>query len=205
MRPGDYNAWTEEELVAGFRTSGKEQIFAVLWRRHWTRIYRQCLAFAGSSADAEDLTAQAFTLAWQQVQRFQGGDFLAWLAVIARNCCINHARSAWSRLVIAAGDEVTAMADRPHDRSGSQEDRTFSAELEQLVSQLPDEQRIAVKLFFIDGYSYEQIAALMQCDVKRVKSYLQNAKRKLQLLWFETAEAKSPSRNRRERSGHERA
>ena len=64
------------------------------------------------------------------------------------------------------------------------------AELEQLVNQLPDEQRIAVKLFFIDGYSYEQIAGLMQCDVKRVKSYLQNAKRKLQLLWFEPAQLK---------------
>ena len=190
MRPDDNDARTEEELVASFQASGGEAAFGVLWRRHRARIYRQCLAFAGNPADAEDLTAQAFTLAWREAHRFQGGDFLAWLAVIARNCCINHARSAWSRLVTPAGDEITAMADQQHDPHGSQEDGTFSAELEQLVNQLPDEQRVAVKLFFIDGYSYEQIAGLMQCDVKRVKSYLQNAKRKLQLLWFEPAEAK---------------
>jgi RNA polymerase sigma-70 factor (ECF subfamily) len=130
------------------------------------------------------LTAQTFLLAWRQVHRFQGGDFLAWLVVIARNCCINHAQSAWSRLVKLTGHRISAMVDQPRDKYSSGEDRTFSAELEQLVNQLPDEQRIAVKLFFIDGYCYEQIADLMQCDVKRVKSYLQNAKRKLQRLWF---------------------
>jgi RNA polymerase sigma-70 factor (ECF subfamily) len=86
--------------------------------------------------------------------------------------------------VTPAGDEISAKADQPRDPYGAGEDRTFSAELEQLVNQLPDEQRIAVKLFFIDGYSYRQIARLMQCDVRRVKSYLQNAKRKLRLLWF---------------------
>ena len=199
MRPEDRDTRTEEELVAAFQVSGNQRIFAVLWRRHWSRIYRQCLAFAGRPADAEDLTAQAFTHAWREVHRFQGGDFLPWLAVIARNCCINHARSAWSRRVRAAGDEIAAMADEPRDPQSSGEDRTFSAELEQLVNQLPDEQRIAVKLFFIDGYSYEQIAGLMQCEVKRVKSHLQNAKRKLQLLWFETAEPKGKG------SGDERA
>jgi RNA polymerase sigma-70 factor (ECF subfamily) len=89
--------------------------------------------------------------------------------------------------VTPTGDEIIAMSDQQDDPHSSQADRTFSAELEQLVNQLPDEQRVAVKLFFIDGYSYEQIAHLMQCDVKRVKSYLQNAKRKLQLLWFEPA------------------
>jgi RNA polymerase sigma-70 factor (ECF subfamily) len=190
MRPEDDDSRTDEELIAGFQASGKERVFAVLWWRHWARIYRQCLAFAGSAADAEDLTAQAFTRAWREAHRFQGGDFLAWLAVIARNCCINHAQSAWSRLVTPTGDEITAMAEQQDNPRGSPEDRTFSAELEQLVNQLPDEQRIAVKLFFIDGYSYEQIAGLMQCDVKRVKSYLQNAKRKLQLFWFEPAKRK---------------
>ena len=191
MGPEAGDARTDEELVASFQASGNEAPFAVLWRRHWARIYRQCLAFAGNPADAEDLTAQAFLLAWREVQRFQGGDFVAWLAMIARNCCINHARSAWSRLVTPAGDEIAAMADQQHNPHGSQEDRTFSTELEQIVNQLPDEQRVAIKLFFIDGHSYGQVASLMQCDVKQVKSYLQNAKRKLQLLWCEPSGAKA--------------
>jgi RNA polymerase sigma-70 factor (ECF subfamily) len=175
---------SDEEPAARLETSRDDAGFAVLWQRHGPRIYRLCLAFSRNRAEAEDLTAQTFLLAWREVHRFQDGDFLTWLAVIARNCCINHAQSAWSRLVMPAGDEISAMADQPSDPYGSGEDRTFSAELEQLVNQLPDEQRIAVKLYFIDGYSYGQIAGLMRCDVKRVKSYLQNAKRKLQLLWF---------------------
>jgi DNA-directed RNA polymerase specialized sigma24 family protein len=50
-----------------------------------------------------------------------------------------------------------------------------------------------VKLFFIDGYSYEQIAGLMHCEVKQVKSHLQNAKRKLQILWGVPSGAKEGS------------
>lgn len=183
MGPDACDVRSDEEPTARFEISRDAARFAGLWRRHGPSIYRQCLAFSGNRADAEDLTAQTFFCAWREVHRFKDGDFLAWLARIARNCCINHARSAWSRLVKLAGEEIGAMADRPCDSCGSSEDRTFSAELEQLVNQLPDKQRIAVKLFFIDGYSYEEIAGLMQCDVKRVKSYLQNAKRKLQLLW----------------------
>jgi RNA polymerase sigma-70 factor (ECF subfamily) len=184
MGPDGCDVRSGEEPVARFEAFRDDAGFAVLWSRHRLRIYRLCLAFSGNRAEAEDLTAQTFLLAWRKVQRFQVGDPYAWLVVIARNCCINHAQSAWSRLVMPSGDEITAMANQPHDPYGSGEDRTFSAELEELVNQLPEEQRIAVKLFFIDGYSYEQIADLMQCEVKRVKSYLQNAKRKLQLLWF---------------------
>jgi RNA polymerase sigma-70 factor (ECF subfamily) len=170
MKADDYDARTDEELIASFQASGNQAVFAALWRRHWARIYRQCLAFAGNPVDAEDLTAQAFALAWRESYRFQGGAFLAWLAVIARNCCINHVQSAWSRLVTPTGDEITAMAEQQRDPHPSSEDRTFSAELEQIVNQLPNEQRVAVKLFFIDGYSYDEIAVLMQSDVKLVKS-----------------------------------
>jgi len=56
MRPEDYDARTDEELVASFQASGSEG------------------AFAGNPADAEDLTAQAFTLAWREARQFQGGD-----------------------------------------------------------------------------------------------------------------------------------
>ena len=190
MKPEDHDVRSDEDLVARFQASGDQEMFVLLWRRHWARIYRQCLAFTGNPAGAEDLTARVFTLAWRQIQRFRSGNFSAWLAVIARNCCINDARSAWSRLVTPAGDEITAMADQHQEQGGSREDGTFSAELEQLVNQLPDEQRVAVKLFFIDGYSYEEIAGVMKCEVKAVKSYLQNGKRKLQILWGATSGSK---------------
>lgn len=50
MKPDDYDSRTDEELIANFQASGDQRIFAALWRRHWTRIYRQCLAFAANLA-----------------------------------------------------------------------------------------------------------------------------------------------------------
>lgn len=186
MKFEDHEARSDEELVAKYQASGDQDFFAVLWQRHWLRIRKLCLAFTGDPAGAEDLAARAITLAWRRIHSFQDGDFSAWLAVIARNCCIDQARSAWARLVSLTGEGIAATADQhPEQGCSCSEDRTFTAELEQLVNQLPDQQRIAVKLFFIDGYSYQQIAGLMQCEVKQVKSYLQNGKKKLQLLWGE--------------------
>lgn len=185
MKPEDHDAGTDEELVAKYQATGDQKFYDVLWQRHWQRISMQCLRFTGDLAGAEDLASIALTLAWRRIHSFQGGNFSAWLTVIARNCCINHARSSWARRVSPAGEEITSMADQRPEQGCSTEDWTFSVELEQLVNELPDQQRIVVKLFFIDGYSYEQIAGLMQCEVKQVKSHLQNGKKRLHHLWGE--------------------
>ena len=43
-----------------------------------------------------------------------------------------------------------------------------------MLSQLPSQQRLAVKLFYIDGYSYKEIATKTGLSENEVKTHLQN-------------------------------
>ncbi len=68
--------------------------FAAIYKRYLTRIYRYQLARCGNPADAEDLCAQTFLAALENIHRFRGdGSFAAWLFGIARRKTALHHRS----------------------------------------------------------------------------------------------------------------
>ena len=82
---------TDEELaqVAG----NNHNVFAMLYRRHVTTVYRYLLAKVGTVQDAEDLTTQTFEAVLQHIASYQGiGKFRAWLLGIARRKAADHFR-----------------------------------------------------------------------------------------------------------------
>ncbi|XGV94728.1 MAG: RNA polymerase sigma factor [Leptolyngbya sp. BL-A-14] len=68
-------------------------VFAVLYRRHVTDVYRYLLMQVGKVHDAEDLTTQTFEAALQHIASYQGiGKFKSWLLGIARRKAADHFR-----------------------------------------------------------------------------------------------------------------
>jgi RNA polymerase sigma-70 factor (ECF subfamily) len=61
------------------------------------------------------------------------------------------------------------------------EERAFEAQLVRFVKQLEPKQQVAVKLFYLDGYSYEEIAKITGYNLKTVKSHIQNGVRNLRV------------------------
>jgi len=57
---------------------------------------------------------------------------------------------------------------------------------EAVLERLPPEQRVALKLFYADGYNYNEIARFLGCPEKRVKSHLQNGRKCFRSIWEKT-------------------
>mmetsp|Transcript_8089 Transcript_8089/g.8900 ORF Transcript_8089/g.8900 Transcript_8089/m.8900 type:complete len:109 (+) Transcript_8089:3-329(+) len=53
--------------------------------------------------------------------------------------------------------------------------------LEEAIDDLKEEQQSCIKLFYLESRSYQEISALLQLDLKKVKSAIQNGKRNLKL------------------------
>jgi RNA polymerase sigma-70 factor, ECF subfamily len=82
---------TDEELAQVACTD--HNVFAVLYRRHVTNVYRYLLVRVGRVHDAEDLTTQTFEAALQHIASYQGiGKFRSWLLGIARRKAADHFR-----------------------------------------------------------------------------------------------------------------
>jgi RNA polymerase sigma-70 factor (ECF subfamily) len=145
--------------------------FAELYRRYVGRIYRYALSRVGNPDDAQDLTAQTFTAALQNVRGFRGeGSVAAWLTSIARNLSINAYRA--KRPSLPLDDDLAA--DTP-----SLEDSTLRRlRLETILHAmhaLPPEQAEVIRLRIFSELTTAETAALMGKSEAAVKMMLHRA------------------------------
>lgn len=128
----------------------------------------------GSVADAEDLVQEAFVKAHRALvdRQFDGRSTVeTWLYRIVTNVCLDHLRSSKRRRKdVEPSDEIMA-AD-----GNSAEARLALRELDAWMSELAPEQRVALVLSAMEGFSNTEIAKLMGCSEGSVEQRLVRAR-----------------------------
>ena len=124
------------------------------------RVYRHVYYRVGNVADAEDLTQQVFLKAWQAIGRYRkaASPFIAWLITISHNLVVDFYRTRKDKVYLDAEVVASDLASGP--------ERVTEAHFEQqrlrrAIQKLRGEQQQVVLLRFIEGFGYEEIAALM--------------------------------------------
>jgi RNA polymerase sigma-70 factor (ECF subfamily) len=142
--------------------------FEDLYREFMGRIYAYVRAQVGTSADAEDITAQVFMNAYQAYARFEARNTTpaAWLFRIARNATLDHFRSHGRRERLRRTIEHQPVAeDDPAERA---EERIQYRALLAQVAQLPERQRDAISLRH-SGLSFDEVGSLLGCSEDAAK------------------------------------
>lgn len=135
-------------------------------------VYRLALCRLESRADAEDVYQEVFLRLLRDTTAFRDAEHLkAWLLRVTVNCCNDLRRSAWFKRTapLEAAPDAAVPMDEQHD------------ELWQAVRALPDDLRTVVWLHYVEGYSTDEIAALMGCSPVTVRTRLHRARKKLRL------------------------
>lgn len=129
--------------------------------------------------DAEDLTQETFLEAFERLQRLRDPTRLgAWLRSIAIHRCINFLK----RKTIAseasknghAASGVTVLPESIEQQDTR--DEIFTA-----IQQLSKAQRETVTLYYISGYSQQEIAAMQDVPLGTVKYRMHEARRRLKM------------------------
>ena len=148
----------------------KDRAFEVLLQRYQAKVFRLVFSIVGNSARAEEVTQDAFLKIWQALQGYDGRASLStWIYTIARNTSISHLRAEFYRktLNLEEAPEPFAKAEPVLGR----------IEIERLLTILPDEQREAIVLFYLQERSIEEVAAMLDLPEGTVKSYLHRARK----------------------------
>ncbi|MFM7625931.1 MAG: RNA polymerase sigma factor RpoE [Gammaproteobacteria bacterium] len=166
---------------------GEAGAFDALVRRYQHKVVKLVMRYVRNQTEAEDIAQDAFIKAYRALPRFRGDSaFYTWLYRIA----INTAKNA---LASRARNPVQFDLDRnggDDDAPGDLQDRmTDTATPEALalteeiratvtaaIEQLPEDLRTAIMLRELDGLSYEEIAAAMDCPVGTVRSRIFRAR-----------------------------
>lgn len=174
---------------------GDSDAFASLFYAHKPRIYSVCLRMTNNTAEAEDLTQDAFLQVFRKLATFRGDSALStWLYRIAVNTVLMHFRKKALRQVSL--DEPYSQDARLVRREyGSQDDRLSGSvdriALTRAIRELPAGYRTIFLLHEVEGYEHQEIAQLLDCSVGNSKSQLHKAKLRIrELLGHERDAAK---------------
>jgi RNA polymerase sigma-70 factor (ECF subfamily) len=128
---------------------------------------------------ARDAAQEVFTRVFRHIDQFKGGSFRAWLYTITRHTAINRIQLQDSRFNEAALPLDELIPGLPKTPSAS-----LAHEIAEVMAQVPSsDQRTCLKLRYLDGLSYGEIAGRVGCSPKEVKSHIQNGRRQFQNRW----------------------
>jgi RNA polymerase sigma-70 factor, ECF subfamily len=165
---------------------GDAEAFASLFHTHKARIYSVCLRMTNNSAEAEDLTQDAFMQVFRKLSTFRGDSALStWLYRIAVNTVLMHFRKRVLRQ-ISLDEPCSQDAKSVRREHGSMDDRlTGSVDriaLARAIRELPNGYRTIFLLHEVEGYEHQEIAELLGCSVGNSKSQLHKAKLRIREL-----------------------
>ena len=162
-------------------------------------LYSAALRMTRNPSDAEDLVQETYLKAYRGFGSFeQGTNLKAWLYRILTNTFINRYRAAKRRPDETDLDDVEdfylyrrlgGLEEARAGRSAEDElmDMFSEAEVKAAVDALPEQFRIAVLLADVEGFSYKEIASILDIPIGTVMSRLHRGRKNLQKALYEFA------------------
>lgn len=164
--PGPDAAFVRQ-LRQGDRSAGRQLV-----QEYYPGVYRYLLYLTGDRESAEDLAQETFVQAWRRLETFDGhGTLRAWLHRIAHREFLQAVRSRRPEASLEGIPEPVLA----HAGDGAE-----AVALRTVMGRLPPEQREALVLHYMEGYSYQEIAGITGSPVTTVKYRLSAARAALQ-------------------------
>lgn len=166
---------------------GEEQAFETLFHAYKRKVYALCLRMTGNTAEAEELTQEAFMQLFRKIQTFRGeSSFSTWLHRIAVNIVLMKRRKKALKEIPLESENENSEYERPQREFGGPDlvlagvvDRVS---LERAVAQLPPGYRRIFVLHDVMGCEHHEIAAMLGHTAGNSKSQLHKARMRLRKL-----------------------
>jgi len=179
---------TDEELLTEFRSAGDPEILGELYSRYMHLVYGVCLKYLKVREESQDAVIQIFEKLIVEIPRHNIENFRGWLHVVTKNYCLMQLRSDKSqseRISEWINDHNVFMETVQDlhllDEDEDEDSKLMNTALEDCIERLKEEQKKCIRQFYFENKCYNEISTDLDMDVKKVKSYLQNAKRNLKL------------------------
>jgi RNA polymerase sigma-70 factor, ECF subfamily len=175
---------SEEELLSEFTSKGDIDLLGKLYSGYMPLVYGVCLKYLKNRDESKDAVMQIFEKLIIEIPKQRIENFRGWLHVVTKNYCLMQLRSQKSqeeRIHEWMNDSLIFMENHVSAHPLDEDSADPDMALADCIDKLRDEQKECIRQFYYENRCYNEIAGILDLDEKRVKSYLQNAKRNLKL------------------------
>ena len=174
-----------DQLLVERVQRGEKRAFDLLVTKYQRKLTRLLARFIRDPGEVEDVVQEAFIKAYRALPAFRGESaFYTWLYRIGINTAKNYLVAAGRRTPTTTefdSEEAETFEDGDQLRDiNTPESMMMTREIADTVNAamdvLPEELRTAIQLREIEGLSYEEIAAMMNCPIGTVRSRIFRAR-----------------------------
>lgn len=161
--------------------------FEEIYHEHKDMVYNLCLNYLHNTHDAEEATQDVFVKVHGKLDGFKGQSTLkTWIYRITINRCLDVIKSQKRQKRFSFFQSLFGNEELPQKEIADfnhpgvlLEDKEALEALYQKINDLPEKQKTAIILKYLDELPQKEIAAIMGVTVKAVESLLQRGKKKL--------------------------
>lgn len=170
---------SDSRLIAQIQ-SGNTQAFTTLYEKYHHRVYRTALAITRDETAAEDILQECFLRVHAHIDKLHGENTLApWLYRVTVNLSYQWLHKDRRQFqIVRRLQEPLARSLAPY----TVEQRELQEMVAKVLDALRFEHRVVVVLYYLNEFSVEEIAHILDCPVGTVKSRLHYARRRLKEL-----------------------
>ncbi len=177
----------DDKALLGAHVDGDQEAFGVLFTRHRDRLWAVALRTTGNPEDAADALQEALIAAFRRAGSYRGeAAVTTWLHRIVVNACLDRIRRRKVRLAEPLPDDIDEYAGRGSTLTAAPDDPAESAlgterraAVLAALETLPADQRAALVLVDMEGYSIEETARILECAPGTIKSRCSRGRAKL--------------------------
>ena len=172
---------SDQQLLTKYQQTSDLEVLGELYRRYMHLVYGVCLKYLKHREDSKDAVMQIFEHLIEKVGQQEIENFKSWLYVVTKNHCLMALRK--QRREREQQEKAEAFMEISQEEHHNGEAETLDLKkLSTALKELPEHQKICLELFYYQDQSYQAISETTGFEIKKVKSYIQNGKRRLKGL-----------------------
>ena len=182
--PSSKSGSPDDRTLIDRARDGCRQSFGDLVCKYQNRLFNSLVHFLGNASEAEDVSQEAFVLAFTRLEMFRGDSaFYTWLYRIAVNSAISQRRKKRPAPLGDALDPHADNSNRPESESPEAPlmQQESIALVHRALAELSDEHREILVLRELEGYDYDGISEMCGIPVGTVRSRLHRARSQLKI------------------------
>ncbi len=169
---------TDEQLMIRIG-GGDRTAYKILVERHLRPYHVFATRVIQDRAGAEDIMQEAFVRVWKNASKWDQGRktrFTTWFYRVVMNLCIDAKRKYKPAVALAEAYDVQSDEIQPDAHLS---ERQMAAEIEQALKHLPDRQRMAMTLCYLQGLGNKEAADILGVTTSAIESLLVRGRKKM--------------------------